>query len=204
MQWDLNSERNGFLRLQAHFSRSLILSIRNFSFSVVMHHLAFEQKKKKRQGNINDYKMHYLSYEDSSILSNIIIKILYTSYVKSFLSKLCQNQVPLGLNVWSLSVLPVTIILNPATMLSVVTQLVYPAWILHSGDSPAALPVLLVPPTPYLQGFLTAFSSLLPPPVLPFVHIKYPSTLKKNNKNSTCYSLLHSSLQGKHKAADND
>lgn len=89
-------------------------------------------------------------------------------------------------------------------MLSVVTQLVYPAWILHSGDSPAALPVLLVPPTPYLQGFLTAFSSLLPPPVLPFVHIKYPSTLKKNNKNSTCYSLLHSSLQGKHKAADND
>lgn len=63
-----------------------------------MNHLAFEQKK-KRQGNINDYKMHYLSYEDSSILSNIIIKILYTSYVKSFSSKLCQNQVPLGLNV---------------------------------------------------------------------------------------------------------
>lgn len=40
--------------------------------------------------------MHYLSYEDNSILSNIINKILYTSYVKSFSSKLCWNQVPLG------------------------------------------------------------------------------------------------------------
>lgn len=68
------------------------------------------------------------------------------------------------------------IFLNPAKMLIMVLYLIYPVLMLRAVNSLAALPIILVPSTPHLQGRITSWLHLPPFCFLPFCRSRW-STL---------------------------